>query len=1500
MKKFNFIIALFIGLFFIHPNANAQSKLVQFTSDPVKFLSELHDFFESGNGNKKEIKTYMEQFTISWNAPKFTDKYKQAAYDVCNLMLKKRMRPFPDFKNYLDALNNFVNSGQSDKNFEVWQATLHSMLTGRTIKNYTDFVVMSANLFGSNTFYTSPTYKWSSSTSNYQMVYENEVPKIIFPSANLRCLNERSDSTFIYNTKGVFYPLTNKWDGYGGKVDWSRDSLDANTIFAQLNTYHIILKTGGYTADSVIFYQKKYFDKPLIGVLNDKDVAEAKGVNSFPRFDSYNKRFSIKNIAPNVDYDGGFSMRGGKFIGSGSATENAYLYFKRNDSIFIVASAKSFDIRKDRILCPETAIKMILDTDSIYHPNLEMRYIIATKHLTFIRTDEGVSKTPYSDTYHNVDMYFEYLSWKTDEPKIDMEMLPGNSQGVADFASTNYFKRDLYDNIQGQANVSPLITIAGYSKSLGGSRDFLGDNLAGFMGHTADDIHPLLIQLASMGFLTFNTGNDQIHLKEKLFKYITDNAGRTDYDVLDFHSVNRGQINASMNLLNYDITIHGVAGILLSDSQNVYIFPKDSEVVLKKNRNFTFAGIVHAGRFDFFGKVFSFEYNDFKINLTNVDSLRLKAESFDADPYGQHRLVPVKTVIQNINGELFIDNPANKSGVKDFAKYPIFKSNKDAYVYYDKRSIQKGAYKKDKFYFHLKPFTIDSLDNFTNASLHFQGDFVSAGIFPQFAEQLTLQKDYSLGFIRSTPPDGFAVYGGKGVFKNQIKLSNQGLRGDGTVDYVTSTTTSNNFIFYPDSTNTIAQNFDIKEQKTNPQFPQVHGQHVRIHWVPILDVMDASNKKDSVFQCFNGQSTFSGKFSLTPKVLTGNGKADFSGAELTAVKTNFLQHEMLSDTADFQLKALDTANLAFTTTNVNAHINFDERKGDFKSNGKGSIVKFPVNQYMCFMDKFNWLMDKNSIELSSDKNKASANVAAASGASPNSDIDLAGSEFISIHPKQDSLRFKAPSAKYDLKKYVITAKEVKYIRVADALIYPNNGLVIIRKKAYMETLDSAKILANTTTRYHHLYNATVNVFSRKKYAGSGFYDYIDELKKKESIYFSNISVDTTLQTYAETTIPDSVHFTLSPNYDYKGKVKLAANNQFLVFSGTTRIQHGCDAVSKTWFAFTSEINPEQIYIPVSDTLYDDKGNKIAASIMYTKDSTRIYSAFLSKIVGRQDIQLLPATGFLFYDKASTEYRISNKEKLVERNLTGNYLSLNVNKCIVYGEGKINVGTDYGQVQMNTVGNITHYLIPDSTAFHLMFSLDFFFDENAIQKMGEAINNYAGLNSIDFSKPEYEKGLRELLGKDKADKLISQVNLYGSFKKFPDELKKSMFFTDVQMKWNPQTRSFISSGKIGIGNFNKTQINKYVNGHIEFKKNRAGDELNIYIELDGNNWYYFNYARGTMQAISSDANFNNAISSLKPDKREQKGDKAQGGTYYFNLSTLNKKSAFLRHISNSGE
>ena len=128
--------------------------------------------------------------------------------------------------------------------------------------------------------------------------------------------------------------------------------------------------------------------------------------------------------------------------------------------------------------------------------------------------------------------------------------------------------------------------------------------------------------------------------------------------------------------------------------------------------------------------------------------------------------------------------------------FPILHSNTPTYVYYDDPSIQKGIYKREDFMFIIEPFEMDSLDEFANDGLNLKGLFKSGGIFPDFTEPLIIMPDYSLGFIKNTPVDGFKIYNQLASYDNEIRLSNEGLKGTGTIEFYTSTAISDDLTFF--------------------------------------------------------------------------------------------------------------------------------------------------------------------------------------------------------------------------------------------------------------------------------------------------------------------------------------------------------------------------------------------------------------------------------------------------------------------------------------------------------------------------------------------------------------------------------------------------------------------------------------------------------------------------------------------------------------------------------
>ena len=1464
-------------------SSNGQS-LKNFTMDPVKFITELQQFLEETN--KKDGEKLMETFKLSWNSGKFTNQQQDEIYRTANAMLRKRMKAFPDFSNYLLALISFSNSTQSAASFAAWQASLDKLLL-LPVRHFTNYIITCNNLFRDNTMYQSTSTNWHSDNSNYSFDFDS-IPKIIFPSLNLVC-SARGDSSIIYNTKGFLYPTKQLFYGQGGKVNWIRAGWDEKVVHAELTNYVFDVTESDFTADSVYFYNSTYFTKSLIGKYTDKILANINvETASYPRFQSYTAGLTIKNIVPDIDYRGGFSMNGNRMIGSGNAEENASLIFYRSKKPFLMAESKSFSIRKDKLTSDNASVTIFFEKDSIYHPGVAFKYIVKDRELALIRGEEGRSKSPYFDSFHQVDMYFDGLYWKIDEPIINMKMISGTGESKANFESSNYFRKQRFFRLQGLSSQHPLSSIKQFAEKTGGKVIYTED-LAKYMKLSPSEVRLMLIQLSSDGFVAYDATEDNALVKDRLYYYLLANQGKTDYDVIQFESIIEAKPNASINLLNFEITLRGLAPIILSDSQNVVIYPQNQEIKLHKDRDFSFAGRVHAGRFDFYGKLFSFDYQNFKVNLENVDSLLLKVESENAseiDIYGNRKLLTVKSVLENITGDLLIDFQGNKSGTHEYPNYPIFNSKKDSYVNYDKSFIQQGVYNREKFYFHLDPFTIDSLDNFSRAGLRFNGEFVSAGIFPDFRDTLKLQPDLSLGIVRETGPNGWPAYGDKGKFTSTVNLSNQGLKGNGTLNFLTSTSKSDEYLFLPDSMNATAHDFiNKKDTLSSVQFPSVKADLVYIHWEPYNDAMFV-NRREADMDMYDGQATLNGNLQLRSTGLLGEGIMKFTSSELESKLFKYKANVFDADTSDFRLTSDNLSALAFTTINVKSHIDFSNRVGEFKSNGGGSYVSFPLNQYICYIDRFKWFMDAKEVEMSAG-NQNAENDTSATG------VTLTGSEFISVEPHQDSLRWKAPFARYSLKDYLIKAEKVALIQTADASVIPDSGKVVVERYAKIRTLKDARIIANNTTKYHSIYNADVNILGRKKYEGSGDYDYIDEKKVKHHFHFDKIAVDTTSQTYADGELANSEGFPLSPQFLFKGNVHLTAVQEFLTFSGYAMPNLRCDKIQKNWIRFTGEINPMNVNIPISSPV-TDAGDKLSASISQTADSTGIYAAFLTPKQRSTDLEIINASGLLYYNKITEKFCITTKEKLEKPGAAGNFLSLDDKNCIVYGEGKVDFGSDLGQMELKTVGNVTNNLNNDSTNFKILAAVDFFFNEDALKVMSTQLSTNAMLKpTLDAGQLTYERGITELVGKEKADKFIAELNLYGAFKKIPDELRHTFFITELKMIWDNNSKSYRSTGQIGIGSIDKVNINRRMNGFVEIVHKRSGDAFNIYLEPENGQWYFFSYSRGLLQAISSYSAFNEEINKVKPEKRVKKiKDKPD---FEYILSTDRAVKNFIRKM-----
>lgn len=1480
------LVPVLVLLWALVAPAQGMAQTKPFSTDQALFLQEMTSFIVEAD--KKEGKPFMEQvFTPVWNGTYYSAAQRTRVVEVANFMLKKRFEAFPHFRDYLGAIAAFPTGGRSGAEFDAWMQGMDKLVQSGRKQNVVAFIATCANLFKDNTMYASASTKWRSRSSKFTFEFDS-IPKIVFPRSDLVCV-AKGDSAVILATSGTYWPTLELWKGQGGKVTWERAGLKPSATFAEWShPYEIKMKSAAFEVDTVQF-NDPYFERTLLGRISDKVLANVEEKNaSYPRFESYDRRMRIRDIAEGIDFEGGFTMQGAKLQGYGTKEEPAFMTFYRDKRPFIITRGMFFSIEPERITSDNVAIQLLLEQDSIYHPSVSMRFQKGKKQLTLIKKEEGLGKAPFYDTYHQLDMYFETITWKQGDPLLQLGNLQGSTQTKASFESFNYFKEKRYLGMQGIDNVHPLVRLNDFSKQNEGK--FYAQEFAAFSKIQKDAVIPLLIDMANKGYLQFDPETEWVQATPRLRQHILNSAGKQDYDVLQFNS-NSDSLNATVNLLNFDLAIMGVSRIVVSDSQDVKIFPSGKLVTVKKGRDFTFGGSVQAGKLQFYGKEYYFHYDPFTVDLLNVDSVSFMADSFQKNDQGQVTLVRVKNVLEQVTGNLEIDEPSNKNGLQEvkgpdgkmtgrYPQFPKFNSTKESYVFYDKRSTQRGVYKRDKFYYRSEPFQLDSLDNFTNAGLNFTGTLVSGGIFPDIKEPIGLQPDYALGFVRKTGDGGMPLYGKKAKFTDEITLNSRGLQGKGQMEYLTTTLRSKALVFCPDSTLGRADTLINKSSTAPSKVPDVRGADLFVRLDPANDVLRTEKLKKPMVM-YGDQAFLHGITDLKPAGMTGAGLVDFKNATLRSDLFQFATMQVHADTSDFRLTEGDTASIAFKTDNVNATVKLDERVGEFVSNGSETKVEFPVNQYMCFMDRFKWYMDQGDIELESDRTAAVGN----------EDLQLSGSNFISTRADQDSLSFMAPKARYDLKKHLITASDVQYIQVADALVTPDSMRVRIRKSAVLDPLNNAVITANYVTKHHRIYNAVVDIKAKRSYTAKGDIDYVDENQKSFKITLNEIKVDTGLQTVARGRITQDQDFQLSPAFDFFGDVSLTASIKELTFAGSTRIQHGCDGLAKNWMKFSGPIDPAEVFIPVADTLYDDQGALIGAGVHLTdEDPFKVYGTFLSRMTDPKDRAIISARGLLYFDKTRKEYMISNKDKIRKRDLPGDLVSLAVDNCLIQGDGRIKHGVDLGRINLTNVGGLRYEADGAKLSTEEVMIMDFFFLDNAMERMAAEVMAYPDLKPVDITKTYYERMLREVLGLERSDKLISELSIKGEIKKLPDEVVKPLVLADVKMHWDGPEQSWLSEGPIGIASILKRPVYRYVKGKVHLERKRSGDIMSVYLALDDQTYYFFQYTRNNLYAYSSDATFNTMLSELKEDKRQMDGGKDQA-PYQFILTNKKKVDDF---------
>jgi len=1459
-----------------------------FSGDVSLFREELTSFM--GPNLKPEQIANMNTFLSRWDSAAFSKENMVKIIDISSQMSGRLMRPVPYFNDYLLTLNYFVEYKKDETFFTNWLTGLGEIIFNPrlTNDNIDRYFKNTGSMIKENILNESGSVRWKVKNNTLQFRHDT-VMFVEISDATLTCYSQ-NDSTEIYNVTGIYYPEIQVFRGSKGIVTWEKAGYAREDVFAELSDYFINVTKNSFTIDSARLNHVLYFKEPVLGSLTDQAVTFSnKDKANYPRFVTDTKQFQIKNIYDGINYEGGLTFEGANVKGTGERYKQAIITLFRNDTLYLKIKSDEFIFSKNGLNSQETSASLYLNKDSIYHSNLGFSYFSTNRQVNLFRTNNPISKSPYYNSFHSLDMYFEYLSWNMNESKIILSRARGAALGQAIFESSSFFNSNFFLRLMGIDEYHPLTRLVRFAEWYY-SETFPVFEFAKWLNKPEDAVTGLCIDMANKGFVFYDRANNEVTIKKKTKDFLDSYAKRKDYDIINIVSETKTPVdNAILDLHNYNLTVNGVKGVFLSDTQRVAIFPYNQQLVIGRNRNIQFDGVVAAGLFTIFGHDFSFNYDTFNIKLQKIDSIRIAVETADRDLDGNAVIKDIDNLIQLGTAELFIDNPNNKSGLKRFKQYPILNAITYSYIFYDKIPGLEGIYKQDDFYFKVDPFTYENIDHYSTENISLSGEFVGGNILNPMKQHLIIQENNSLGFTMIIPEEGIDIYDGKGRLYDIISMSNDGLIGSGTLKHITSTTKSENYKFFPDSMITQASRFNI-EKDVSGIFPTLNSEDVTIKWMTQQDEWLASNTTGKKFNMFENGTTLDGTIKMTPSGLIGSGIINMTDSRINSNLFNFASNEIKADTADYNFISAATNGYSFIAENVNTDINFNLKMANFTLNTDSSLVKFPELQYICTMTDFKYDMTNRVLDME-QRGKSNTQLLTAEELIRLDYANLDKPTFFATNDTRDTVTFSSWKGSYHLDQEYIEADNINYIHIADALIQPEGGKIIINRRAKIQQMKNAIIALNNK---HILRSAKIDIESTKRYTGSAVYDYIDENKDIQQISFPELMVDT-MVTSARGYIPVNQNFMLSPAFSYSGDVTLFAKSDLLSFTGSAGITHDCSIIKSYPVKFKSVIDPNNVMIPITDKARDMNDNLVFSGSYIHTDSIHIYPAFLSAQKSWTDVALINSQGYLYYEKSKGRYLITSLEKIADPGLPGNMIAFDNHYCILTGEGNLNFGAKYDLVKFSSAGKVIHLIDSGTVNIDAIMALDFHFSTEALNIMADEIRMMPSLNPVPLNTDLNNKGMKDLLGISAASQIKEEMDLFGSTRSLPREFAYELLLNDVKLYWNEATSSFRSNGKIGIGFIGSQPINVYVDGYVEIQRRRSGDMIDIYLKADQSTWYYFSYIRGVMMTQAGNNAYNSIIANTKLNSRKHP-DSSVRVPYTYMIAVEDRLVRFLRRMT----
>lgn len=1306
------------------------------------------------------------------------------------------------------------------------------------------------------------------------------------------------DSAVLGGTSGDLLLSEGVFVGKGGQFTWA--SVERPDIFVILNDYALSVASPRVAADDVALIYPP--SKPIKGVF--EYISKKKGgVVTYPRFMSWQNDVKIPGLGTDIDYQGGLALSGTQLVGASASGRPAVLSMRHQGKPAFKVSSRKFEFRDSLITAQSAAFVGYVDTDSVTHPAVQFRFD-KTGRVAWLNRAERTdyARVPYADSYHKFYILPEVTRWDLPRRKVDFYQIGAKREVPVRFESFDYFQPQRYADLTVDYGFHPLQIVANFV-STKKQQTFTDDDITQSVKVSPVALRGALNRMVIEGYLTRNDDTGLMRLSRKGVLYVLAYAKKGDYDNFEVQSLfasNDSTKNATINLDDKILTIRGVNRFTLSDSLKVFGIPSDKTMRIGKGRAFTINGQLKAGTLRYAGRDLKFDYDKFAMNLNKIDSItfsspKLAAQGKDGE----------------IGGDIKYENPGtvyfgasdNKSGQIKGKKTTQRLVMPEGMTVYFNQPVRGNAIYNEKVYFKIPAIDNDSLGQ---GDISFMGTFYSDGIFPPFKAELITMPDNTLGFVHRAPAAGYPVYTKKaGGPQSNVKLTSEitmdkdGLRAEGVLNHLTANLNTQRMLFMTDSLLASGPTGEIKEGQVgkpggaSAYFPQVKLNDYSLKWWPKADSMVITTQKNN-FNFYNATTNLDGGLVMRSSGLFGNGTLHRKDLEAVSNSIKFSKDGFLADNA--KLKIVSDKEAAGPTAPADRvgkpillgndiDIDFNQTKGvvGLATNKKEqslddtlqSSLEFPFAAYKTSINRAQWNINAKTISMKGD---------------------VKTSTFTATAEEQEGLTFNGSAALYDVEKMMLNISGVPYLTSADARIFPDKGVVTIKRNGEMLALKNARLELDTINLFHRLRGGNIQVLSRTRFAGDATYQFATMKGDTASIKMGSFELKeapaaapardgvppltadtkkparrsgrsaspkppTTYFTVARAEVEEDDNLQLAPKMLFKGTIAMQAPDKDLALDGFIKpaLKKRPDLVGG-WIPFKEKVE-ERLEIKVDKNLKNEGGQPLVAGI-HAKGDGGLYPTFLSPKEDSRDEDLFSATGIMRYDEKDKVYRIVSKagDAPVEPATTAtdsastesddveNAFTFNDAKSLMTYKGRLNLLSAKPAEFLLSAGSARVNI--DSTTIRLNTLLAFTFP------VPEPINTaIAGkvvtTNQEEKNDEDADDDLNRL--SDKLVPLIGQPavdayrlkaqNQHAPLNGASPKLNAMLVLANANLRWSGKFNAFYSTGRLGVSNMGATDVNAQMDGFVEIRKTGNGDEASIYLESSPDVWVFYDYKPG---------------------------------------------------------